>query len=245
MAVAGSFGIPMALASLGSSLFGGSGSSSKRWTNHWNQVQMNWARDQATKSIQWRVADAKKAGVHPLFALGANTPMSSPSFMVGSDGGSDGYSLGNSLASLGQELTRSVNSTASDEDRFSQKMSALSLERGELENTLLRSQIAKMNASLPPAMPSFSPMSESEFYRMPGAALPSTQKFSQADGSVVEWPSNAAKQAVEDSMYEWEHMYRNRVLPAASDLFYDYVYAPYQRVRDRVISNSRRYTGRR
>ena len=42
------------------------------------QLQREFAQNQ----IQWRVADAKKAGLHPLFAMGASTQPASPSFRV-------------------------------------------------------------------------------------------------------------------------------------------------------------------
>lgn len=35
--------------------------------------------------ISWRVKDAQEAGIHPLFALGANLPVSSPTIRSGSD----------------------------------------------------------------------------------------------------------------------------------------------------------------
>lgn len=52
----------------------------------------------AKKGIQWRVADAKKAGLHPLYALGAQTPQYSPVQ----------DSLGESLAAAGQNIGSAV-----------------------------------------------------------------------------------------------------------------------------------------
>ena len=40
--------------------------------------ERNFQREFAQNSIQWRAADAKKAGVHPLAALGASTHSPSP-----------------------------------------------------------------------------------------------------------------------------------------------------------------------
>ena len=47
----------------------------------------------AKRGIQWRVHDAKKAGLHPLAALGAQTTSFSPSFVSQSryEGGGGGF----------------------------------------------------------------------------------------------------------------------------------------------------------
>ena len=51
--------------------------------------------------------------------------------------------------------------------------------------------------------------------------------FLNADGSVSIWPSNDAKQAIEDSPYEYEHMYRNRIVPYLGDAINRYVIQPW------------------
>lgn len=49
------------------------------------EEQVEGQREFAQNSLQWRVEDAKKAGVHPLFALGAQLPSYQP-IMVGGEG---------------------------------------------------------------------------------------------------------------------------------------------------------------
>lgn len=93
-------------------------------------------KDFAKKGIQWRVADANKAGIHPLAALGANTISYSP---VGV--GSDLPALGESL---GAGLDR-AQAAAGTSGQRARQMEDLSLERAGLENDLLRSQIAQIN----------------------------------------------------------------------------------------------------
>lgn len=56
----------------------------------------------AQMGIRWRVADAKAAGLHPLFALGAATPGYSPSVQVGDSG----------HAQAGQEISRAMLASA-------------------------------------------------------------------------------------------------------------------------------------
>ena len=55
----------------------------------------------AQNSIQWRVEDAKKAGLHPLFALGGGGASYSPSSQVGDSGVSQAFGrLGQSLSNF-------------------------------------------------------------------------------------------------------------------------------------------------
>lgn len=118
-------------------------------------IQMQ--KEFAKKGIQWKVDDARSAGVHPLFALGASTTSFSP-VSVGSNlaEGASGFQQ------AGQDIGRAVNATLTSKDRgsaASKAAEALTLERGSLENELLRTQIASQAAKLGqaggnPAMPS-------------------------------------------------------------------------------------------
>lgn len=107
-------------------------------------------REFATQGIRWKVDDARAAGVHPLYALGANTVSYSPV----SVGGAPDTSLGSGVASAGQDLSRAIDSTRTAGERsVAAAASALALEKGGLENELLRVQIAKMRAQVGPPMP--------------------------------------------------------------------------------------------
>lgn len=101
----------------------------------------------AKNGIQWKVADAKEAGIHPLFALGANTVSYSPMGL--------GSTLGSLGSEMGQDIGRSVAAGMSREQKsasFENSLAKLALERGGLENEILRSQLRKINqpASPPP-----------------------------------------------------------------------------------------------
>lgn len=101
----------------------------------------------AQQGIRWRVEDAKAAGIHPLYALGANTHSFAPT-VVGDT------SLPNALAQSGQDIARAVDAKRTAGEKFNVMYEALQLKRMELENTLLASQIAKINqAGHPPGMP--------------------------------------------------------------------------------------------
>lgn len=107
----------------------------------------------AKNAIQWKVADAKAAGVHPLYALGANTVSYSP-VSVGDT------SMGSAFADMGHNVGRAIEAVQTAPERDMQKrLSMLQLERAGLENDFLKTQIAGQvntnvrNAQVGPPMP--------------------------------------------------------------------------------------------
>ena len=98
----------------------------------------------AQNGIRWKVEDAKRAGIHPLYALGAQTHSFTPSYIDG--GASD-------MSDFGQNVSRAINATRTRGERQNAVVEALSTERMQLENDLLRSQIRRTNM-VGPAMPS-------------------------------------------------------------------------------------------
>lgn len=134
------------LISAGASLLGGlfgSKSQSKA-----NEANIRLQKDLARKGIQWRVEDANKAGIHPLYALG--TPTATPGPLAVGD-----TSLGQGIANAGQDIGRAVSAYGTKADRKAQSaLAALQIERAGLENQLLASQIRLTNqAGNPPAFP--------------------------------------------------------------------------------------------
>lgn len=116
-----------AAGSLASSLLGSSQAKSQQ------DMQLKFAK----KGIQWKVADATAAGLHPLAALGANT-MSYQPIQVGAP----------DLGAMGQDVGRAIEATQNGTERATGKVGLLQLERAGLENDLLRTQIASENARL-------------------------------------------------------------------------------------------------
>lgn len=106
-------------------------------------------REFAQNGIRWKVADAQKAGVHPLFALGANTTSFSP-VSVGTLADTN---IGEGIAEAGQNLGRAIDATRTNKDKAAVRINELTVERGELENQLLREQIRNMRAQTGPALP--------------------------------------------------------------------------------------------
>jgi len=109
----------------------------------------------AQSGIQWKVADAEKAGVHPLFALGANTTSYQPT-NVG--GGATDFSW---LGETGQNIGRAIDATRSTPaSAMALQLGKIQLEGAQLDNELKRTQLASAialnNQTGPhPGLPSF------------------------------------------------------------------------------------------
>lgn len=101
--------------------------------------QLQFQNLAAKKGIQWRVKDAREAGIHPVYALGAQTFSPSPISISGAD------PLAEGVAQMGQSLGQAVTAGQSVQMTASQKvLEALQLERAGLENRLLEGQISAL-----------------------------------------------------------------------------------------------------
>lgn len=87
------------ISSLGGLLGSKSDAKAQREANERNyQMQKEFAQN----GIQWKVQDAEKSGIHPLYAIGAPAMSASPSFA--SEGGSG---IGKAAESIGRSLSAS------------------------------------------------------------------------------------------------------------------------------------------
>jgi len=213
-----------------------------------NKQQMEMAdknialqKEFAQSGIQWKTEDARKAGIHPLYALGANTVSFSPVSVGSSVPDFSG------IASAGQDLGRAIDATRSSSARagaVNATVQQLQLTRMGLENELLASQIAKVRQSTQPPMPT-----AGDQYRIEGQAesglmdvnpmkaTTSAPGHPSAEPGAVNdlgyartptgWaivPSNDVKQRIEDQFFSeisWE--IRNRVAPM---IYSDYYQPP-------------------
>lgn len=143
------------LLSAGSSLVGGllgksSADAARESAERMRQQDIELQKQFAQNGIQWKVADAKAAGVHPLYALGASTTSYAPTaFSTSPDN-----SMGSAVKSMGQDLSRAVHATSSESERtraYTASLQSLDLDNKSLQNDLLRSQIARLNQQNNPA----------------------------------------------------------------------------------------------
>ena len=111
--------------------------------------QMAMQKQFAQNGIRWKVEDAKRAGIHPLYALGAPTMSYSP--VATGDYG---------VSQASQDIGRAIDATRTAPERDDARLTALhalALERGKLENDSLRLDLASKTARLAqqtgPAMP--------------------------------------------------------------------------------------------
>lgn len=123
-----------ALSNLAGSLIGGGDSN-----NHAGRDQRQAISFANQSAILDKVKAAKKAGISPLYALGAPA-ISGPGVNVGSSGGP---SLGQTISEMGADVSRAVAAGQTAEERALQ---ALTFEKAALENDYLREQIASVRA---------------------------------------------------------------------------------------------------
>lgn len=109
----------------GSSLLGGlfGRSSAQNIAQQNMQQQLNFAQH----GVEWRVADAKAAGINPLAALGISTP--------GFQNAVGDNSFGEGIGKAGQDISRGVAALQDKQTRMSQ-----------LEEKLVEAKIANVNA---------------------------------------------------------------------------------------------------
>lgn len=156
------------LISAGAKLIGGYMDSKNADKNReLQQQQMKQQLDFAQSGIQWKVADAKAAGVHPLYALGASTHSFAPISVGSTDPG-----WGRTLAGMGQDIGRAVQSTQSAPDRNNAMLTTLQglqLENAkldtEIKKTDLASRVMRLKQQSNPPMPS------------PSDTVPEAKKF--------------------------------------------------------------------
>lgn len=113
-------------------------------------------REFAQSGIQWKVADAKAAGIHPLFALGANTHSFSPVSL----GSTSSPSMADTLGGAGQDISRAINATRTSAQRdaaFVSTARSLELAGKQLDNdlkaTTLASSVQRLKQQSNPPIP--------------------------------------------------------------------------------------------
>ena len=134
-------GILSGVGNIASGILGYSGAKEQNRIAQENARQnIELQKDFALNGIKWKVQDAKDAGIHPLYALGASTHSFSP-VSVGTT--NEMAPLADMSRNLGQDLSRAVNATRTAPERVeAAKLTALQLEGAQLDNDLKRTQIA-------------------------------------------------------------------------------------------------------
>lgn len=104
------------------------------------QEQMAWQKKLANKGIRMRVDDAKAAGIHPLYALGAQVPTYAP---VSTAFGSPNFDF---VGRMGQDLGRAAAASMTPKEvqsDFVKQSQRLTLQNMDLRNKVLAAQLAR------------------------------------------------------------------------------------------------------
>lgn len=224
-------GILSSIIGAGSSLLGGLfGSDSAE-----DQAKENYRNQKefAQNAIQWKTQDSLKAGIHPIYGLGAQTTSFTPM--------SVGDPMGSAIADAGQQLGRAVDATTSSSGKTAKAVEALQLQKMGLENRLLEAQIHQIQVNStgsPPAPPTIDqrwlvdgqgqtalgPLTKStpmeQTPSQPGSphmepgAINEVGFVRTQGGGYAPVASNDAKQRMEDDIFsEIPWNIRNRLLP--------------------------------
>lgn len=201
----------------------------------------------AQNGIQWKVADAKAAGIHPVYAMGG----SGASFSPVSATFTPDTSMANAMSRAGQDIGRAVNATqnaATRTDAVTQAATAIQLEGAKLDNDIKRAELASRVARL--NQQSNPPMPVNQRYLVPGQAQTATADLVKSEpmkqtpsdprmphgepganpdagylrtsGGLFPVPGEKAKERIEDNWYqETAHFVRNNLLPMIAPAFND------------------------
>lgn len=192
---------------------------------------MWWQQHMANHGIEMRVDDAKRAGIHPLAALGS--PLIQPSPVQASFGGNNAWA--SAASNFGQDVSRSMMATRTQTERDATYMNSVRELQAEglvLDNEMKRSQIARFNSMPNPAFPGNNNMipgqgntppnsiDTARIIRegLPGSAVatPPVPDLSYMQGRDGQYPtpSKEGKELIEDNIFqEAAHFLRNNIMP--------------------------------
>lgn len=221
---------------IGGLLSKGSADSAREQSQANFDQQVALQREFAQQGVRWKVEDAKAAGVHPLFALGAQTHSYSP---IAINTPVDN-SMANMAANMGQDIGRAVHQTRTQPERDQAFVSAIRSQQVEglrLDNELKRVQletgVGRLMRETGPAFPGAGNMIPGQGNSPPVdvlGAIGSTYNVDPGRGfedkSVTDvgysrtkhgWmpvPGKDVKERIEDNTYqEIMHAIRNNVFP--------------------------------
>lgn len=219
-----------ALIGAGSTVLGGL--LNRRHADNQTKIQKEFAQ----KGIQWRAADAEKAGISKLYALGANTASYSP---VSIGGGT-----GDALSAAGQNIGRAIDATASPVSRaghLATELATVQLEGAKIDNDIKRADLlarsnlrsqpgqppAIMGSDTTPVVPGqgnsgvklerkLQPSIEGDPHRSYGVN-PEVDFFRTTRGYSPEVPSELGEAQESQPLAAAQWFIRNKLMPALSD----------------------------
>lgn len=195
----------------------------------------------AQNSLQWKAADAEKAGISKVFAMGAPTTSFAPSNV-----GSNFDFLGDAGQNIGRAIT-AQSSPGGAAAALPKAAAAVQLEGMQLDNEFKRAQIASLQknytqAGTPPPGPEYTVdgptlklqtnrdlSTTGQPYTVPGAGPDITMTHTAGGGYTWDTPPQLAESRESDFFVKnAANFWRNGVLPAVN---------PHTRVPQQVINS--------
>jgi hypothetical protein len=165
----------------------------------------NWQnqREFAQKSLLWKIDQAKKRGIHPLAAIGANLAFGSP-VSVG-DTSPNISGLGGSMGGHGQDIGRALASMQTPEER---RLMDIKMKNAEYDSEMKRMELSqarrRLDGQVPPS-PGVRKVDVEVTKHVPtkkhveAGVLPQTSYAWNADNTLQAIPGEKFKERVEDS----------------------------------------------
>lgn len=202
-------------------------------------LDRKYQKEFAQKGIGWRVADAKAAGIHPLYAMGASIPAYSPSAQ--NVGGDENPFQG--LAQAGQDVGNAVARGATKVTREQVTMARLQIVNQSLQNDALRlanNKAVNGTPAFPNALQPFGDAAALDGQGLPAgvevqssktpaslqgdpskeaAPIPES-RWMRTEAGFMKVPSEPAKEAMEENMlltalYNWRNYIKPIVVPGS------------------------------
>lgn len=225
----------------GATIAGGLLNSSTASKNAKQQIQLQ--KDFAQQGIQWRAADAEKAGISKLYALGANTTSYSPV--------SVGGNMGDAISTAGQNIGRAVDATASPVSRaghLATEIASTQLEGLKIDNDIKRANLlsnmatrnqpgmppALLNSETHPLLPGqgnsaiklerkLQPGRDNDPHASVGVS-PEIDWYRTRHGFTPEVPSELGEAQESQPLAAWQWFMRNKIAPTLSQAYRTYPY---------------------
>lgn len=161
-------------------------------------------REFAQNGLQWKVEDARKAGINPVYALGAQSNPAMASFMPAvADSG-----IGDAISRAGSSLQRASEAGQTAMQRLQERLLTVQIEGQEIENARRASQLAlttgaQRNPPFPDAAGSSTVPITAKGTHIDYGALPSPEIAEIMESDPISWIALQGINGVNNARYAW------------------------------------------
>lgn len=125
------------------------GNANRQAQNDANARNREMQENFANNGIRMRVEDAKRSGINPALALGAQTYQAQPSYVANQDN-----SISQAASNMGQDIQRSISQTSTAQEKSLQALqiqnARLDIEGKSIDNAIRAQQLNNMSPNTPP-----------------------------------------------------------------------------------------------